>query len=104
MPRVLKLAVDNFDQVNTFNVQVTKTTVAKCSLKRDYDKRGDGIYWAMNPGTTLKSHYSEADRAEAARLTLEFPVRNGEIVMIEGKEYRTRVLGAYSDCAIFDPL
>jgi hypothetical protein len=42
--------------------------------------------------------------AERARLNAEEPVRNGDVVEVEGKLYRVRVKGNYSDCAVLDPL
>jgi hypothetical protein len=32
------------------------------------------------------------------------PVRHGDIVIIDGKQYAVRVIGDYSNCAVFDPL
>jgi hypothetical protein len=72
------------------------------SLHQDYEKEGDGIYWAMQRGACLKSVYTDADRAETARLSREPVLLNGEIVLIDGKQYKTRILGNYSNCAIFD--
>lgn len=101
--RTLTLSTDTFDQVNTFNVDVGRGIV-KASLHRDYNKKGDGIYWAMNSGATLKSKYTQADRDESARLNSEHAIVNSEIVLIDGEQYRARVLGAFSDCAIFDKI
>jgi hypothetical protein len=102
--RVLKLAADNFGNANTFEVATGRRTPAKASLRCGYRKRGDGIFWALSSGSMLKDVYTDADRAESARLAAESPVVNGEIVEIDGKQYKARVLGAYSDCAIFDPV
>lgn len=101
--RVLKLAADNFDQVNTFKVATGRRVPSVATLRRDYNRRGDGVYWALSSGSILKDVYTNADRAEGARLAVEGPLVNGEIVEIDGKQFKTRVLGAFSDCAIFDP-
>lgn len=101
--RTLIRQKDSFDSANTFEVLTTKGKV-KASLHQDYDKVNDGIFWAMNSGTTLKDKYSEADRAEGARLAQEEPLKHGDTVEIEGGVYRVKVLGAYSDCAIFEPV
>ena len=101
-PRILKLSTGSFDQENTFGVFSKRGLPMTASLHQDYEKEGDGIYWAMQHGACIKSSYSDADRAETARLSREPVLLNGEIVLIEGKEYKTRILGNYSDCAIFD--
>ena len=104
MTRTLILHTDNFDQINTFNVDVGKKYPARCSLYRDYETQGDGIYWAMQHGACVKSHYTDDDRAETQRLSRETPVRKGDTVIIDGKPYTVRVFGDYSNCAIFDPV
>ena len=99
--RTLTLATDNFDQVNTF-----KINVGRCekwvSLMLDYNKPGDGIYWALSSGAVLKSNYTKADTEERDRLNAQTAIQNGEIVLINGERYKTRVLGNCSDCAMFD--
>lgn len=99
--KTLNLSTGSFDQVNTFNVN-TGRRVVTASLQRDYEKKGDGIYWAMNAGSCMKSAYTEADRAERDRLAKSEPLTHGDTVLIDGEHYTVRVLGAYSDCAIFD--
>lgn len=99
--KVLTLATGNFDQINTFNVNVG-ADVVKASLLRDYEKQGDGIYWALNSGSLLKSTYTPADDEEAARLARSEPLVHGDLVLIEGERYTVRVKGRFSDCAVFD--
>lgn len=101
--KTLILATDTFDQVNTFVVAVGNRT-KWVSLRRDYDKVGDGIYWALSSGAVLKDKYTAADVAERDRLNAETPLQHGEIVLIDGEQYKTRVLGNYSNCAIFDKI
>ncbi len=86
-PRILKLSTGSFDQENTFVVFSKRGFPMTASLHQDYEKEGDGIYWAMQHG---------------ACLSREPVLLNGEIVLIDGKEYKTRILGNYSNCAIFD--
>jgi hypothetical protein len=103
----IKISTDNFDQENTFEIEFVtprRTRRMKVSLHRDYKVAGDGILWAMQSGSCLKAQYSDKDIAERDRLNAATPVRHGDIVQIEGKQYRTRVLGDYSDCAIFDTI
>lgn len=111
--RELTFAQDNFDTENTFNLEVRGFKAMKSikvSLHLNYHTRDDGIVWAMKHSVTMKSHYSAEDIAERNRLNSEEPVRNGDIVRINCNElggdklYRVRVLGDFSNCAIFDPV
>ena len=102
--RTLKLSTGSFDQENTFPVFSKRGFPMIASLHQDYEKEGDGIYWAMKHGACLKSSYTDADRAETARLSREPVLLNGEIVLIDGKQYQTRILGNYSNCAVFDAI
>ena len=107
MTKELKIATDNFDQTNTFNVEVRgrlDTNTIKCQLRQNYQKQDDGIYWAMSVGAMIKDSYTEMDKAETVRLYSEDPVRNGDTVIIEGKNYKAKVLGAYSDACIFEEI
>ena len=103
----LTLSNSNFDQDNTFEIEFVtprRTRRLKVSLYRNYKVDGDGILWALQNGVCLKAQYSDKDLAERNRLNAATPVRHNDIVQIEGKKYRTRVLGDFSDCAIFDPI
>lgn len=100
MNRQLVLSVDSFDQVNTVYVNVGRGRHSTARLMRDYEVRGDGIYWLLSIGATLKSEYTEADRAEIIRLSKEPVIQNDDIVEIEGELYKVKVLGAYSNCAV----
>ena len=83
----------------TFDLGVTKA-----SLYKGYEKEDDGIYWGLASGAMVKSSYTQADKDESKRLREEDPVENGDIVMIDGDEYKARVLGDYSNCVVFDPV
>jgi len=74
------------------------------SLHKDYQKQGDGIFWAMKKSACLKAEYTAKDDEERNRLNSMTPLVANDIVIIEGKQYKTRVLGNFSDCAIFDPI
>lgn len=101
--KTLTVSTGSFDQVNTFSIaQVPYST---CSLHRDYQVAGDGILWVMQHAGCLKAVYSDADKAESARLqTPAGIVNDGEIVKVEGKKYKVRVLGKFSNCALLDPV
>jgi hypothetical protein len=92
----------DFDQDNTFKVAPLK--YGRCSLHKDYQKQGDGIYWVMQHSAVLKSSYTDKDREESERLMADEGIKNGEVVLIEGKQYRYEHKGDYSDCGIFHPV
>jgi hypothetical protein len=105
--QTLNFSNDTLDQDNTFvidwaGVRRQRRLVAK--LHKGYQKDDDGIVWAMQKSLCLKSEYTAKDVEERARLNAMEPVRNGDIVMIEGQQYKARVMGDFSDCAIFDPV
>lgn len=101
--RTLKLSTGSFDQINSFGLMVGGRHPVRVSLCRNYKVENDGVYWALNAGSMLKAHYTANDTAESDRIYRdEPPVRNGDHVMIDGAEYVCRVLGNFSDAALFD--
>jgi hypothetical protein len=105
--QAINLSNDTFDQDNTFSIEVPgfkKTVRVTACLHKGYQKDADGIFWAMKKSACLKAEYTQKDDEERARLNAMEPVRAGDIVLIEGQQYKVRVLGNYSDCAIFDPV
>tara|TARA_Y100000015_G_scaffold37630_1_gene39726 strand:+ start:936 stop:1298 length:363 start_codon:yes stop_codon:yes gene_type:complete len=117
--KTLTLYTGYGDQINTFGVRVkapnVKTarnadgemitfdlSVKKVSLYQGYDTKDDGIFWGLASGATLKSSYSQADKDEQKRLREDAPVEDGDIVLIEGNQYRAKVLGDYSNCVVFE--
>jgi len=99
--RELKLRTT--EQYPQYRVE-TKRRNIDVYLRQDYHKQGDGIYWLMNPGTMLLSHYPQELKDNQKRLNSEKPLQDGEIVLIEGKQYRLKVLGDYSDAGIFEEI
>lgn len=104
----LNFSTDTLDQDNTFPMEVAGhkgalVRITAC-LHKDYQKHGDGILWAMKKSATLKAVYTEKDTEERARLNSTEPLRHGDCVLIEGKAHKVRILGNFSDCAIFDPV
>lgn len=95
--KTLRVSTETLDQVNSFTLSNFKYG-SKCTLHFD-----DGVYWVLKHGACLQAHYSEADILEKARLqTPEYIIDDGEIVLIEGKQYKFKFKGNYSDCGIFD--
>tara|TARA_R100000278_G_scaffold75869_1_gene59153 strand:+ start:43 stop:372 length:330 start_codon:yes stop_codon:yes gene_type:complete len=104
--RTLVKRANSFDQENTFGIQYKNWRgdfdVKGVYLMQGYEKDDDGIYWAMSKTPCVKSHYTAADIAETDRVYNNEPVKDGELVLIAGEVYKTRVLGDYSNTAIFD--
>ena len=103
--QTLTLSTFTLDQDNTFIIEVKGYSRMKrmtVSLKQGYHKKGDGIYWGLQGCACLKSEYTAKDNEEQARLAAMTPIRKGDIVLIDGIEYKANVLGDFSDCAIFE--
>lgn len=97
--KTLYFSKDTFDNENKFRVAGVSGDV---SLQKDYETKGDGIIWGLQNGIVIKSHYHESDYAHRERMNKYTPITDGEIVLIEGKQYRARIKGNFSDCVIFD--
>ena len=92
------------DNMFTINLPRMRGMYSDASLYQGYKTRDDGVYWALQHSACLQGHYSEADIAHRDRLHNMKPLENGDIVLINGEQYKTRILGNFSDCAIFDKI
>jgi hypothetical protein len=105
--KTLNLSKGSFDQDNTFTIGIQGYSRMKrmtVSLHSGYHTKDDGIFWALQAGGCLKSEYTQKDHEETRRLGTMTPVKHGDLVLIDGIEYKVRVLGDFSDCAIFEPV
>jgi hypothetical protein len=102
--KTLTISQDSFDTAARFTINLSRKNglYSEASLHKDYNKKGDGIFWALQKSACLKSHYSAEDIAHGDRLRNMTPLAHGDLVLIEGEQYKVRVLGNFSDCAIFD--
>lgn len=103
--QTINVSNDSFDQDNTFLVEIQGTrgaNIITATLRRGYRTRDDQILWAMKRNACLKDVYSDKDYEERARLNSMTPIKHGDVVQIEGRQYTARILGNHSDCAIFD--
>jgi len=98
----LNFPADSFDQNNTFSFAYQgfrgQERTATGYLFRD----GDQIF-VMKQSDCLKGAYTDADRAERARLSAMRPLRTGDTVQVEGKAYTVKILGDYSDAGRLIP-
>ena len=93
-----------FEDVNVFTIESLRQG-SVCTLHKDYNKPGDGIMWAMLHSGVISDSKEYNDCASNRRaVAASNLIKQGEIVMIEGAQYKIRLLGRYSDCAIFDPV
>lgn len=100
---VLTIASDNFDRQHDFILGTKDGKRLICRLMQGYKNALDGQYWAMQRSGMLKDSYTAEDRAYSARMQALEPILTGAVVIIDGQLHRTKVLGNYSDAAIFEP-
>ena len=96
----LELTADTLDNSRVFKLE--KLPHSFVSLHKDYEKQGDGIYWGMQHGGCVKDVYTEQDNADRERFNALAPLSHGDIVEIDGQQYKLRYLGDHSDCCVFD--
>lgn len=99
--KTLQLSRNTFDYERKFKVEGVRGDV---SLHQGKEKADDGIYYGLQAGTMVKSHYSQEEIAHKERMRTEAPIKNGEIVLINGEQYKAKVIGNYSDCIDFIPV
>jgi hypothetical protein len=101
--KTLNLSKDTFDRDSEFSIDLGKKYPKTAKLYQGY-QNDDSIYWALQKSGILKGEYSQADIDHRNRLNSETPVKHGDIVQIDNNQYKVRILGDFSDCAIFDPI
>ena len=95
---------DNFDQDNTFPFIFKNHRGQECVTTGYlfYSKQNNTTY-IMQTAACLKDHYTDKDHEENARLKAQVPVRHGDTVQVEGKQYRVHISGNYSDAGYLIP-
>ena len=102
--QTLTISQDSFDTAARFTINLSRKNglYSEASLHKDYKSTNDGVFWALQKSACLQSHYSVKDIAHRDHLRNMKPLEHNDFVMIEGEQYKVRVLGNFSDCAIFD--
>jgi acyl-CoA hydrolase len=97
MTIVLNIKTDNFDQDNTFTFAFPGSRGQE-RVRTGYvaDFEDEGMY-IMQRSACLKAQYTDKDYEETARLNAMNPIRTGDIVEVNGKQYSVKILGDYSD-------
>lgn len=67
------------------------------------DCEEDGLF-LIQKSAMLKSHYTEQDHADRARLNAMTPIKNGDFVLVDGKQYKVLIKGDYSDAGRLIPV
>jgi len=107
MVHQLAIPADHFDRDAHFIVEcpVKRRGVVQVRRLVAYvfmDREGQEAF-ALQKSAMIKDHYDDADRAHQARLRDAPPVKDGDLVEIEGKPFRFKLVGDYSDCGRFIP-
>ena len=104
--RTITHHADFADLASLFTVEVSSARRGKYAIRcYAHDGRGyDNVPFINQASACLKDHYTAEDRAASARLASEEPVRDGEIVLLNGRQYRVKVIGDYSDAARLLPV
>lgn len=101
--KALTLSRDSFDQDNTFTILVKGYKRMK-NITASLHHHDECGYYALKESVCLKDQYTEKDVEESRRLQAMDPLKDGEIVTIDGNMYTVKVNGDYSDCAVFNPV
>ena len=93
----LTIAQDSFDNAADFTFEYKGYAGRTCTASGYLFQSNDGQIYLMKNSAVLKSHYSDEDRAERIRLNSMNPVRDGDTVAVNGKQYKVKILGNFSD-------
>lgn len=93
----LNFVRDNFDQDNTFTFAYQGVRGQERTATGYLKNYGDEGMFIMKQSVCLKDQYTAKDDEERRRLNAMAPVRDGDIVEVEGKQYKVKILGNYSD-------
>ena len=98
MNQVLNFTRDNFDQDNTFTFAYRGVRgQERTATGYLFNSKDEGVIYIMKQSDCLKGAYTAKDVGESARLNAMTPVRDGDVVEVEGQQYKVRILGNYSD-------
>lgn len=101
MSQVLNFTRDNFDQDNTFTFAYQGIQGIRGQERTAtgylFNSKDEGVIYVIKQSACLKGVYTAKDAEESARLNATTPVRDGDVVEVEGQQYKVRILGNYSD-------
>ena len=73
------------------------------TIRSGYQTKDDGVHWALQRSAMIKAHYTAEDHRESAEFNAAPLLNSGDIIQIDGKPFKVRIMGDYMDCAMFDP-
>ena len=95
--QVLNFPRDNFDQDNTFSFAFQGRRGEQTRTGYLFNSKDEGRIYILQGGICIKQVYTQADRDETTRLAAQQPVRSGDTVEVNGKQYQVRINGDFSD-------
>lgn len=110
MTKTLSFPVDNSDQKNTFAFEFIgwsgKTRTRTGYLLTGYllNAKREGTIYIMQRSACMKDVYTQADYEEGDRLAAMEPVRDGDVVCVDGEQYMVKILGNFSDAGRLVPI
>lgn len=94
----LNFTRDHFDQDNTFTFAYQGIRgQERTATGYLFNSKDEGGIYIMKKSACLKDAYTAKDMEESARLNAMTPVRDGDVVEVEGQQYKVRILGNYRD-------
>ena len=98
MDHALNFVADSFDQDNTFAFAYKGYNgTQRTSTAYLFNSKKENKIYIMQKSGCIKAEYTAKDHQETARLNAQVPVRSGDTVTVEGKEYSVVIVGNYSD-------
>ena len=94
----------DFSQDETFTFSVPnprRGDVPRTGYVLDCEEEG---MFLMQKSACLKQHYTTQDHIDRARLNAMTPIKTGDIVLVNGKQYEVKILGDYSDAGRLIPV
>lgn len=97
MTTTLNFKNDTFHRGVSFRVAIAGRRGERTITCYLFNSKDEGKIWILQESACLKDKYSEADIAELNRLNAMTPIRDGDVVEVEGQQYKVRIQGDYSD-------
>ena len=105
MTKTLSFPVDTLDQKNTFKFEfASRSGKTRTGTAYLLNAKREGTIYIMQRSACMKDSYTAADYEEGDRLAAMEPVRNGDVVCVDGEQYLVKILGNFSDAGRLVPI
>ena len=103
--RTLRFRQDTFDRdaLFAFEIETPRRSFRATGYLLDCRDDGEGVVLMQAPAV-LSDIYGDAEIALRNRIATETPVRGGDVVLVDGKQYVVKVIGDYNDAGRLQPL